>query len=80
MDCAILNPGTGRLPVQTVERLQRLLGGDARVEGMVLGFIADKYGARNLSELPLHVAEAALKRPADLMRAAKRYCDAELVF
>jgi hypothetical protein len=80
MDSAIINPATGRLPVQTVERLHRLLGGDARTEAMVIGFIADKYGARNLSELPPRVADEALKRPADLIRAAKRHCDAEPTF
>ena len=35
MDIAI-NPETGRLPVQVVEHLHRLLGGDARLERMVL--------------------------------------------
>ena len=47
-----LNPETGRLPVQVVEHLHRLLGGDAHVEARVLQFIADKYEAKNLLHLP----------------------------
>ena len=47
MEDGLSNPATGRLSVQTVERLHRLLGGDARVEGMILQFIADRYGAKN---------------------------------
>jgi hypothetical protein len=49
--------------VPTVERLHRLLGGDARVEAMVLRFIADKYGAKSLLYLPRQVAKEILKRP-----------------
>ena len=69
-----------RLPVQTVERLHRRLGGDARVEGMILRFIAERYGARDLLHLPANVAEAALQRPADFIRAAKEHCEPELRF
>lgn len=76
----ISNPATGRLSVQTVERLHRLLGGDPRVEGMILQFIADKYGARNLLYLPPNVAKEILKRPADFIRAAKQHCEPELSF
>ncbi|HNT14165.1 MAG TPA: hypothetical protein PKO21_04805 [Verrucomicrobiota bacterium] len=76
----ISNPATGRLSVQTVERLHRLLGGDPRVEGMVLQFIADKYGAKNLLHLPPHVAKEVLKRPADFLRAVKEHCEPELKF
>ena len=71
---------TGRLTVQTVERLHRLLGGDARVEGMILRFIADHYGAAGLLYLPTHVAKEILKRPADFIQAAKNYCEPELKF
>lgn len=74
------NPATGRLSVQTVERLHRLLGGDARIEGMVLQFIGDQYGAKNLLCLPPHVAKEILKRPADFLRAAKEHCEPELPF
>lgn len=76
----VSNPATGRLSVQTVERLHRLLGGDARVEGMILRFIADQYGAKNLLYLPPHVAKEILKRPADFIRAAKNHCEPELRF
>ena len=80
MDASLTNPATGRLSVQTVERLHRLLGGDAHVEGMVLQFIADKYGAKNLLYLPPHVAKEILKRPADFLRAVKDHCEPELQF
>lgn len=66
------------LPVATVEHLHRLLGGDARVEDMVLKFIADKYGAKNLFHLPPPVASAIIKRPADFLKAVKQHCEPEL--
>ena len=66
---------TGRLTVQTVEHLHRLLGGDPRVEAMVLTFIADKYGARNLLFLPATVATEIIRRPADFLRAVKEHCE-----
>ncbi len=56
MNEPLSNPATGRLSVQTVERLHRLLGGDVRVEGMILTFIKDRYGAATLLHLPPHVA------------------------
>ena len=68
------------MAVQTGERLHRLLGGDAHVEGMVLQFIADRYGAKNLLYLPPHVAKEILKRPADFIVAAKNHCEPELKF
>lgn len=80
MEDGLSNPTTGRLSVQTVERLQRLLGGDARVEGMILRFIADHYGAKSLLYLPPQVAKEILKRPADFIRAAKEHCEPELSF
>jgi len=80
MENGLSNPSTGRLSVQTVERLHRLLGGDARVEGMILQFIADKYGAKNLLYLPPQVAKEILKRPADFLRSVKDHCEPELKF
>ena len=80
MDASLTNPVTGRLSVQTVERLHRLLGGDPHVEGMVLQFIADKYGAKNLLYLPPNVAKEILKRPADFLRTVKDHCEPELKF
>jgi hypothetical protein len=80
MDATLNNPETGRLSVQTVEHLHRLLGGEARVEDMVLQFIADKYGAKNLLYLPPHIAKEILRRPADFIRAAKQHCEPELTF
>jgi hypothetical protein len=69
-----------KLTVQTVERLHRAIGGDARVEGMILRFIADRYGAKSLIYLPANVAQAALKRPANFLHAAKQHCEPELKF
>jgi hypothetical protein len=80
MDTTLTNPTTGRLSVQTVEHLHRLFGGEARVEDMVLRFIADRYGAKNLLHLPPHVAKEIMKRPADFIQAAKRHCEPELNF
>lgn len=74
------DPATGRLSVQAVERLHRLLGGDARVEEMILRFIAAHYGAVGLLYLPTNVAKEILKRPADFIQAAKNYCEPELIF
>jgi hypothetical protein len=67
-----------RLPVPTVLRLHRVLEGDVQVEAMILRFIAEQYGAKDLLHLPAKVAEAALKRPADFIRAAKNHCEPEL--
>jgi len=74
----VSNPATGRLSVQTVERMHRLLGGDVRVEGMILRIIADRYGAATLLHLAPHVAREILKRPANFVQAAKNYCEPEL--
>jgi hypothetical protein len=71
---------TGRLPVATVERLHRLLGGEALVEAMILRFIAARYGAKNLLHLPPHVGTAILKRPADFIQAVKNHCEPKLNF
>ncbi|WCJ60315.1 hypothetical protein NXS98_04060 [Fontisphaera persica] len=69
-----------RLPVATVERLHHALGGDPRSEEMILRFIGDRWGAKNLFYLPPKVAAEALRRPADFIRAAKQYCEPELPF
>ena len=72
-------PRPGRLPVDVVQHIHRLLGGEARVEDMALRFIADRYGAKNLRHLPAHVAKQIIKRPADFIRAAKQHCEPELL-
>ena len=72
--------GSKRLAVGDVERLHLALGGDPLTEAMVLRFIVDRYGASNLFFLPPKVAEAALRRPADFLRAAKQHCEPELAF
>lgn len=80
MNEGLLNPNTGQLSVQTVERLHRLLGGDPNVEAMILRFIDAKYRAKNLFYLPAKVARQVLTRPADFIRAAKLHCEPELPF
>jgi len=75
-----LNSELARLPVATVQRLERLVGGDPVTEDQVLRFIGSRYGAKNLFYLPRHVAAAILKRPADFIRGAKRHCQPELAF
>jgi len=69
---------TRRLTASTVEGLERLVGGDAITEGLVLRFIAARYGARSLFYLPRRVAEQVLRRPTDFIRAAKQYSQPEL--
>jgi hypothetical protein len=69
-----------RLPVQMVERLHRVIGGDARAEEMILRFIDERYGARSLIYLPAKVAKEVLRRPADFIQAAKNHCEPELRF
>ena len=80
MDEPLQNSETCRLSVQTVEHLHRLLGGDARMENMVLQFIKFKYGAKGLLYLPPNVALEIIKRPVDFIRAAKQHCEPELRF
>ncbi len=67
-----------RLPVATVQRIERLVGGDPMTEDQILLFIAGRYGARSLLYLPPQVAGEILRRPADFVRAAKQYCQPEL--
>ena len=66
------------MSVATVQRIERLVGGDPVTEDTILKFIAARYGARSLMWLPAHVAAEVCKRPADFVRAAKRYCQPEL--
>jgi hypothetical protein len=67
-----------RIAAARVERIQRLVGGDVVLEEQVLRFIRARYGARSLVFLPPHVAAEVVRRPADFIRAAKRYCEPEL--
>jgi hypothetical protein len=72
--------GSGRLPVTTVQRIERLVGGDVVTEDQILRFIAARYGAKSLLYLQANVAAQICKRPADFIRAAKRWCEPELSF
>ena len=69
---------SGLLTVATVQRIERLVGGDPVTEGQILRFIGARYGARSLFEVPAQVAAQICKRPADFLRAAKRFCQPEL--
>jgi hypothetical protein len=80
MSAALINPDTGRLSVQTVERLHRLLGGDAPTEQMILDFISARWQARNLFYLPAKVAAEAIARPWDFIHAAKKFQTTDLPF
>ena len=63
----------------TVQRIERLVGGDPVVEDQILRFIAaEPHRAKNLLYLRPHVAKEILKRPVDFVRAAKRWCEPEL--
>ncbi len=75
-----IDPATGRLRVYDVQRLHQVLGGDPVTEGLILRFIGDRWGARNLFYLPANVAAEILRRPADFIRAAKRHYQPELSF
>jgi hypothetical protein len=70
--------GTVRLSAGTVQRIERLVGGDLVTEEQILRFIQARYGARSLVFLPPQVAAEVCRRPADFIRAAKRYCEPEL--
>ncbi len=67
-----------RLPAATVQRIERVVGREPVTEERVLRLIADRYAAMNLFYLPPHVAAEVCRRPADFVRAAKRYCEPEL--
>ena len=73
-----LNAEPARLPVATVQRLERLVGGDPVTEDQVLRFIGSRHGAKNLFYLAPNVAAAICKRPAAFIEAAQRHCQPEL--
>jgi hypothetical protein len=79
MDIA-LNPETNRLPVQTVEHLHRLVGGDAHTEKMVLDYIRFRWEAKTLFGIPPKAAIQIIRRPADFLTAVKNHCEPELNF
>ena len=79
MDESPQNKATGRLPVQTVERLHRHLGGDARVEDLVLQFIGDIHGAKSLLYLSPDTAWKILQCPADFLREVRNHREPELL-
>lgn len=62
---------SARIPVETVQQLESLIGGDPIMEQWVLDFIQAKYQARNLLFLTEKVAEEILKRPEAFKKAAR---------
>ncbi len=66
------------ISVATVQRIERLVGGDPVSVAQILRFIAARYGAKSLLYLPANVAAQICKRPADFIRAARQYCEPEL--
>ena len=75
-----LSDQAARLPVGTVLRIERLVGGDPVTEGLVLDYIEERFGARNLLYLPQKVAAAILDRPDAFLRTAKNFFEPELPF
>jgi hypothetical protein len=70
----LTNPSTNRLTVETVERIQNLIGGNAEVEGNCLLFIEHKLGLKpNLFYLIEKVAQGILDRPNDFLKAVKKF-------
>ena len=72
--------GTDRLPVATVLHLDRVLGGDPVTEGLVVDYIAARWGARSLFYVPRDKAAKILKGPANFIRGLKRRSQPELSF
>ncbi len=73
-------PVLPRLPVPVVEHLHRLLGGDARMERMVMRYIQFRWQAESLFYIPPKAASEIIRRPADFLTAVKNYSEPELKF
>jgi hypothetical protein len=78
MDASTSNLARARLSVQTVERLHRLLGGDAHIEHVVLAYIEYRWKAESLFYIPEKIAREILKRPDDFLKAVRRHSQPEL--
>jgi hypothetical protein len=66
------------LRVSVIERLHRMLEGDPETEAAVLSFIANRYKAKSLGQLPKHIAAEILRRPVDFLIAARKHYQGEL--
>ena len=75
-----LNPETGRLPVNIVEYLQRLTGGDAKREAEVLAYILAKFGAPNLLYLPAAAAGDIIRNPSGFLERVREHHEPFLNF
>ena len=67
------DPATGRLTVQTVKRLHRILQVDNEMEGIILDFILAKWQAPTLLHIPEKVARGIIERPFDFCKAARAW-------
>ena len=79
-DAPSINPVTGRLRVCDVQRIHDAVGGDPVTEEMIVRYIAEKFGAKNLFYVSPRVAAEILRRPLDFIRAAKKHCEPQLPF
>jgi hypothetical protein len=59
------------IPIETVQKLQRLLGKDKKTEDMVVNFISAKWGAKNLARITEKQAEAIINRPQAFLKACE---------
>ena len=73
----ILTTEFGRLPVDVVLHIERLAGGDLRMENAVLAFIWDRWHAWNLLYVPPAAAQQIIQRPGDFLRACRLYAEPE---
>ncbi len=71
-------PRPGRLPVQVVEHLHRLVGGDPVTERQVEGFIKAHFKVPDLMRLPADVAREIILRPGDFLTKVREFSEPTL--
>ena len=70
-----LDPKTGRLPVDVVLHLHRLVGGDSVRERQVEVFILEHFKVNDLLRLPAVVAREIIRRPADFLAKVAEHAE-----
>ena len=75
-----VNPVTGRLPVNIVQHIERLVGGGPVQEAQVLAYISDQFQAASLFYLPTEVAERIIANPSRFVELVKQYHEPLLTF
>ena len=63
-----------------MRHIHRLVGGDARVENLVLDYVEFRWKKRDLFCIPPAAATQIIRRPADFLTAVKDYSEPELSF